>query len=122
MLPATSKTLVLVVEDHPALRRGLEKLVVSAGHAVQAAATIGEAMAMLDASCPTCVILDLNLSDGVGTIILERIRREGTPARVVVLSATNDGSLLEFVRSLSPDAVFQKPAHFDQLCEWLKTC
>lgn len=107
------------MDDEPVFRNGLATLARSLGHDVDTAATVAEALAKL-ASGPSRVLLDLNLPDGLGTTVLERIRVERLPIRVAVVSGTGDAALLAEVERLGADAVFPKPPDLDALTEWLQ--
>ena len=119
-MPATLITSrSLVVDEEPTFRKGLAALAGSLGHDVDTAATVAEALAKL-AFRPSRVLLDLNLPDGLGTTVLERIRAERLPIRVAVVSGTSDAALLAEVERLGADAVFPKPPDLDALTEWLQ--
>ena len=119
-MPATSTSpRSLIVDDDPTLRKGLATLAQALGHRADTAASVTEALAKLP-SHPSRVLLDLNLPDGLGTTVLERIRSERLPIRVAVVSGTSDTALLAEVERLGADAVFPKPPDLDALTEWLQ--
>ena len=64
-------------------------------------------------------ILDLNLPDGLGTVILERIRSDRRPIQVAVATGTGDGVLLSDAASYRPDLLLRKPYDVNVLIEWL---
>jgi DNA-binding NarL/FixJ family response regulator len=68
----------------------------------------------------TCAILDLNLPDGLGTVILERIREEERPIRVAIATGTTDLDLLSEAERHGPDLVLRKPVDLNALLEWLR--
>jgi DNA-binding NarL/FixJ family response regulator len=93
---------VLIVDDHPAVRRGLRAfLELSDGIEVVGEAADGEtAVELVAATAPDVVLLDLVLPglDGVG--VLRQLRERGSPARVlVVTSFTAGGSVLPALRA-----------------------
>ncbi|TDD49024.1 response regulator transcription factor [Saccharopolyspora elongata] len=80
---------VLVVDDHPVVRAGLQALL--AGDAgievVGEAATAVEAVRQADAFRPDVVLMDLQLGDGVeGVEATRRLLALDTPPRVLVLT------------------------------------
>src|SRR5687768_3951725 len=92
---------VLVVEDDPTVRGGMMALLRIYGHRATAAASVAEAQSSLDAATPTHVLLDLNLPDGVGTLVLRRIRAQALPVCVaIVTGADGDGLLVQEARAL----------------------
>ncbi len=69
---------VLILEDEPALRAGLERHLTRRGHSVAACGTVADAIASLDTSLPDVVLADLWLPDGNG---LDALRSVDDPAR-----------------------------------------
>ena len=67
------------------------------------------------------VLLDVVLPDGNGMALLERIRQEGRPARVAIVTAVYLPAFAEELEELRPDAVFRKPLNVEALLEWLAT-
>ncbi len=80
-------------------------------------ASVAEGVAKLDGQ--HCAILDMNLPDGLGAVVLERIRNEKRTMRVAVTTGTTDAVLLEQVQSLQADLILRKPIHLNTLIEWL---
>ena len=115
----------LIVEDDYISRTVLARLLRASGFETCSASTIADAVAKLDqaedgrAQCPTHLILDLMLPDGLGTTILRRIREHNLPIHVAVATATNDPRLLNEVRDLGADAMFPKPLDLPRLMQWL---
>ena len=110
--------LVLVVEDDLMLRTGLTALIGSDGHPVVGAATVAEGMERLKVD-PSHLLLDMNLSDGVGTTILRHVREHRLPVKVAVLSGSGDDVLMSDMQSLRPDAIFRKPPDWDAAMAWI---
>jgi DNA-binding response OmpR family regulator len=108
---------VLLVEDNPVARVSLEKLLKLSGFDVQSAETLREGHEKLDGQA--VLILDLNLPDGNGVDLLNRIRTENRAMRVIIASACGDPKVMNDVRTLQPDAVLCKPLDFKGLLELL---
>jgi CheY-like chemotaxis protein len=108
---------VLVVEDDTLLRCALVSVLHRFGYDAAAASTVAEGLAQLDGQA--CAIIDLNLPDGVGTTILERIRAEQRPIRVAVATGTTDDDLLTEALSHRPDVILRKPFDVAALLKWL---
>jgi DNA-binding response OmpR family regulator len=98
---------LLIVEDHPDIRTPLRRLLALRGWDVLEAGTVAEGLARLDPP-PACVILDLMLPDGDGELVLQKIRTDQLPTRVLVYTAAYDLDRLGGVASMAPDAVFSK--------------
>jgi two-component system nitrate/nitrite response regulator NarL len=81
-------TRVLVADDHPAYRRGVVRALERAGLEVVAQAGDGAAaLALARELTPDVALLDLRMPEATGSEIATALRAEGSPTRVVVLSA-----------------------------------
>jgi len=93
---------VLIVDDHPVVRRGLRVLLeVQDGIEVAGEAGEGASALALDAEhAPDVILLDLKLPGMDGIAVLGELRARGSAARVLVLtSATEPASASLAVRS-----------------------
>lgn len=83
---------LLVVEDDPATREALRlELETDARiESVATAASLAEARAWLSRSEAEVLVLDVDLPDGNGLLLIPEAREQATPARCLVLSALND--------------------------------
>src|SRR3954447_16985431 len=104
----SSRPRLLLVEDHQPTRDLLRRMLTLCGWEVLQAATLAEALSLLD-PLPDCLVLDLALPDGDGESLLRQVRIEGLPIRVVVHTGTQDQARLSEVSYMRPDAVTQKP-------------
>jgi CheY-like chemotaxis protein len=82
----------LYVDDDRVTREALTKLLAMFGYDTCPVGTVAEGVAKLDGQ--HCAIVDLNLPDGVGTYILQRINEEKRTMRVAVCTGTTDESLV----------------------------
>lgn len=106
--------LMLIVDDDSWTRYALAGIVRKRGYLVLTTGTVEGGIALL-AEEPDCLILDLCLPDGRGEAILRKVREEGRHCRVVVCTVICSEEQLATIRSLSPDAVFNKPVDVDQI-------
>lgn len=110
---------LLIVEDDELSCRALRSIFSSRGWEVTIAGTIAEALGQLDPP-PRCLLLDLNLPDGNGAIVLRTVRARGLKIPTAVCSGTADPNTLATVRTLNPDVLLSKPydlAPVMHLCE-----
>lgn len=108
----------LIVDDERAIREGMARLIGMHDFEPITAATIAEGLEKLSLQ-PSILILDMNLPDGHGTVLLRHIRDQNLPIKVAVLSGSGDASLLAEARDLQPEAMFTKPPDWDALLSWL---
>lgn len=113
-----SRCHALIVEDDGSSRHALSRLLHLSGYETSSAATISEAEAKLSDE-PKWLILDLNLPDGEGTVLLKRVRSENLPIRVAITTAATDEAVLSEVSRLQPDAIFHKPFDMSEVMHWL---
>jgi CheY-like chemotaxis protein len=80
---------ILIVDDDPAMRRAMEKLLRSHGHRVGLAANGREAVEMATKDLPDVVFMDLNMPvmDGLSATRLFRGNPETAKVPVVCISA-----------------------------------
>ncbi|WP_460753208.1 response regulator [Myceligenerans cantabricum] len=80
---------VLIVEDDPAVRRGLQLALTRHGHDVRTAGTGEDGLAEFRASAPDLVVLDLMLPGMDGFAVCRRLRA-GSEVPVIMLTARGD--------------------------------
>jgi len=106
------KPKILIVDDDPDLRRGLN-LRLRSQHYDTAYATDGfSAIAMAQKEKPDLIILDIGLPAGDGFVVLERLQQNAALSTipVIVLSARDPQSTREKTMQAGATAFFQKPA------------
>jgi len=111
------KPKILIVDDDPDLRRGLN-LRLRANHYDTAYATDGfSAMSMAQKEHPDLIILDIGLPAGDGFVVLERLQQSASLATipVIVLTARDPQYNRERVLKAGATAFFQKPADNSEL-------
>lgn len=78
---------ILVIDDNAAGRELLSVVLRSAGHDVMLAASGEEGMELYRAHRPALVILDVFMPGTDGVEIIEEIRRESKPVKIIATSA-----------------------------------
>ncbi|WP_394205098.1 response regulator [Shewanella waksmanii] len=113
---------VLVVDDHPLLRRGICQLITSDSDFT----LFGEAGTGLDALSavaddePDIVLLDLNMKGMTGLDTLNALRQEGVTSRIVILTVSDaKQDVIRLVRA-GADGYLLKDTEPDLLLEKLK--
>lgn len=108
---------VLIVEDEYAIASGLRFFFRQRGWSCMISATLQKAYEVIEDSPPRWIVLDLMLTDGDGSDLLDEVRRRGLDCRVAVLSGMSAGPSLERAKSMRPELVFAKPVEFDDMFE-----
>jgi DNA-binding NarL/FixJ family response regulator len=91
------RTTVLIVDDHPVLRRGLATLLADQPWvaSVIEAGSVGEAARHAVVERPGLAVVDLGLPDGSGTDLIRRIRASVPGCIVVVLTMDPDDTTVQ---------------------------
>jgi DNA-binding response OmpR family regulator len=80
---------ILLVEDSPDLAFGLQRNLEMDGYEVSLATKAIHALALATSEKPDLIVLDLGLPDRDGYSVLEELRKRGSEAPVLILSARN---------------------------------
>ena len=88
-MSATGYT-VLVVEDDPDIRRGLQDNLELEGYDVLTVENVREGLRVGTSQNPDLVILDLMLPDGDGTTLCRQLRRQGFEKPIIMLTARGE--------------------------------
>lgn len=115
-------TRVLMADDHPMIRAGLDVLLRGTGfELIDQVGTGAEAIRAIEERDPDIVILDVRMPDGSGVDVLTQIRRQGDQRRVILLTAAiNDGALIDSLK-LGVNGIVLKNADPGFLLECLET-
>jgi DNA-binding NarL/FixJ family response regulator len=113
---------VLVVDDHPVLRAGLEAVLRSEPGfvCVGTAADGQELLSSLHRTNPDVVLLDWRLGEDDGVALCRVVRAEPAPPEVVLYTASADTGLAEEASDAGAFAVIEKAADIDQLFDALR--
>lgn len=111
-LPATRPLAVFLVDDHPCVLWGLEKLIAGQAPRLRLAGTASRAeaaLAAIRAVAPDVVVLDLDLGGSDGLALLPELLADGGP-RVLILTGMRERAVLERALMLGAGGVVLKDA------------
>ncbi len=109
---APEQALVLVVDDEPMIRSLLKQFIELSGHRVQEAKNGPEALALVQQSRPQMIVLDMYMPGMTGVEVLYRLSNRDA---VIMLTASQDESLLQEALDLGLVALIGKPVDLDRL-------
>ncbi|TMC52324.1 MAG: response regulator transcription factor [Chloroflexi bacterium] len=83
---------VLIVDDHPVVRRGLQSLLADAKdvQVVGEASNGAEALQQIAATAPDVVLMDIRLPNADGVQVTRRVRRDYPQVKVIILTTYDD--------------------------------
>lgn len=110
-----SASRVLVVDDEPAIRALVAKIIERAGHNVDTARDGAEAIAKLEQTQYAVIVLDLMMPNIDGYGLIEHLKvREGVKPAVIVVSAGDSGALRRLDGAMV-HSILRKPFDIDVL-------
>jgi two-component system, NarL family, response regulator DevR len=114
---------VLVVDDHPAVRRGLWELLEDQPdfRVVAAVGTAEDAMAVAERERLDVAVVDYQLPGRNGLWVSRKLKRLPKPPRVLIYSAYYDGLLAACAVVAEADGLVSKGGLGAELCEAVRT-
>ena len=110
-----TKARLLVVDDEPSARSGMEKLLQQEGYIVDVAADGPSALSIAADNPPDVVITDLKMPKMDGVALLAKLREQDRDLPVIMVTAFGDvGSAVNAMRAGAADYL-TKPVDFDAL-------
>lgn len=110
---------VMIVDDHPLMRRGIKQLLgLDPTFSLVAEASNGsEAIALARQMVPDIILLDLNMKGLSGLDTLKALREEGTDARIIVLTVSDARGDVYSLLDAGADGYLLKDSEPEQLLE-----
>jgi DNA-binding NarL/FixJ family response regulator len=107
----------VVVDDHPAVRAGIEAVLRAEPgfRPVAACGTLAEGVHAIERLRPEIAIVDYELGDGHGLELC--LRMAGGPTKTLVYSAYSERVLVAAAMLAGADGVLHKSASADELCD-----
>lgn len=112
-----SKTSVLIVDDHPMVRKGLRMIIDAQPdmHVVGEAGTLRDALDMAQRTAPQIVTLDLTMPGPSGVVSVERLRAAAPSARVIVVTMHDDPAYVRSAMAMGASGFVHKSAADSEL-------
>jgi FixJ family two-component response regulator len=106
---------IVVVDDDPSVRRGLERLLKSAGYRVEAFASVQDMLNGADLDRAACLVLDVRMPGPSGLDLQAALAHDGSRVPIVFISGHGDVQMA--VRAMKSGAVdfLSKPFDAEEL-------
>jgi len=106
---------ILIVDDEETARTFVSEALRDAGYETFQAGDLAQARKVLDAGQADIVLLDVNLPDGSGLTLLDRIGRENPSPPVIMITAYGEVEIAVEAMKLGAQDFLQKPLDFERL-------
>ena len=106
---------VYLVDDDPAIRRSLERLLGTADFRVVSYATPTEFLDAATGLPVGCVLLDLRMPEMNGLEVLRHLRKEENTVQIILLSNHSDTSYVDAALEMGANGYVGKDSGFDVL-------
>ncbi|TDQ57601.1 LuxR family two component transcriptional regulator [Mesocricetibacter intestinalis] len=119
----TEKTKVLIIDDHPLMRRGIKQLIEldDSFETIGDAGNGNEGIALALRMSPDLIILDLNMKGLSGLDTLKALRREGVDARILILTVSDSKADVYALIDAGADGYLLKDTEPDTLLEQIRS-
>lgn len=100
---------IAVVDDEESVRRALQRLIRSAGFAVEAYSSGEDFLVSIGIQRPSCVVLDIHMANVNGFDVQERLNRDWPGTPVVVITGHDSEETRARVMRAGAKAYLRKP-------------
>lgn len=108
---------VYIVDDDESVRRGLSRLICSAGHNPVSFDTAESFMENITNKTPACILMDITMPGTTGLLVQKQLSERGIDLPVIVISARDDDEIRQLARDLGVKFYFQKPVDDNALLD-----
>ena len=109
---------ILVVDDDPAIRRVVRRVLEGVGHRVSECTNGHEALDLFQRVRPDLVITDMHMPGGDGQVLSDGLRRAGLPhPKIIVFSGSGEEDLVAIATAIGAVATLGKPFTRDELLD-----
>ena len=107
--PADQPRYVAIVDDDPAVRRALARLLSAHGVDARTYASSQDFLKALSFEAPCCLISDINMPEMTGLELQDELARHGHSIPTIVITGYDDASLRDKCRAFGAVAYLRKP-------------
>lgn len=108
-------TTVLIVDDDVQIRRLLEQVLKRSGFEIRNAATLGQALELVEQQPVDLVFLDLSLPDGNGLDALERFSNTAASPEIIIITGGKSQQGAKYALEFGVFDYLQKPLDLNEI-------
>lgn len=108
---------VLLVDDDPEIVDTMKTVLETKGYDILVARDGNQGLAMAEREQPDLVVLDMMMPKRSGFLVLERLRKNKKPPRVIMITANEGSRHRAYAEMLGVDEYIRKPFAMDKLIE-----
>jgi DNA-binding NtrC family response regulator len=112
---------VLVVDDEAIVLKSCRMVLEAEGCEVISAASVAEALAVLEQQVPDLLLIDVKMPIHDGMYLIRKIREKRSGIPIIVMSGYATGETIQEAKDLGAATFLPKPFTPDELAETLKT-
>lgn len=112
---------VFIVDDDPSVRKGLRRLIKSAGLAVETFASAQEFLQGGHTNAPGCLVLDVRMPGLSGPQLQEELNEGGSTLPIIFITAHENSVLREEVMKAGARFFLMKPLHDQRFLDAVHT-
>jgi FixJ family two-component response regulator len=120
----TDTSVIYIVDDDDSVRKGLSRLMRSAGLRSQDFGSAEQFLAEMDITKDGCILLDITMPHLTGFQLQMELKKRGIDMPVIAVSARDDVETREMARELGAWSFFRKPVDDQALLDaihWVLT-
>ena len=107
--------LILIVDDDPDVLGVMEQALQAEGAATECCTDGNTAVHLTESKKPGLIVLDMMLPRRSGFLVLERVKNQPNPPRVIMITANEGRRHQAYAESLGVDAYLHKPVRLERL-------
>ena len=107
--------LILIVDDDPDVLGVMEQALQAEGAVTECCTDGNTAVHLTESKKPGLIVLDMMLPRRSGFLVLERVKNQPNPPRVIMITANEGKRHQAYAESLGVDAYLHKPVRLERL-------
>ncbi|HEX7010719.1 MAG TPA: response regulator, partial [Phycisphaeraceae bacterium] len=106
---------ILIVDDDPEVRAAIDQALQAEGALTQTCGDGNTAVRICETDPPDLVVLDMMLPKRSGFLVMEKIKRNPSPPRIIMVTANEGKRHQQYAENLGVDGYLLKPVRLERL-------